>query len=99
MAEYDYKGLYEFLTQTPEQGLRKMLVDPKAFTDVHFSLLLKTVRAGGEKEFVDCAENKTFPKVKMSPNETKLKENFWKDAIQTFNSRGILNPFTGSKAA
>lgn len=97
MAEYDYASLYQFLSQTPEQGLRKMLVDQKPFTDVHLSLLMKTVRAGGEKEFVDCATNQTFPKIKFSPNETKLKDNFWRDVVLTLNSRGLLSP--ASKAA
>lgn len=89
MADYDYKGLYDFLTQTPEQGLRKMLVDPKSFTDVHFSLLTKIVRAG-ETEFMNCAGGATFPKLKMSPNEIKLKEVFWRDVNATCTSRGIL---------
>lgn len=91
MSDYDYSSLYQFLAQTPEQGLRKMLVDPKGFTDVHFSLLMKCVRAG-EKGFVECASGQTYPKVKFSPNEIKLKEAFWPLAIQTLNSRGLLSP-------
>lgn len=98
MSEYDYNGLYQFLTQTPEQGLRKMLVDQKPFTDVHFGLMQKIVRAG-ETEFVECAKNASFPKVKFGPAETKLKDNFWKDMITTCNARGILTPATGGKAA
>lgn len=91
MADYDLKGLYEFLTQTPEQGLRKMLVDPKGFTDIHYSLLMKVVRTG-ENEFCECAGKESFPKVKMGPAETKLKDTFWKECFKTLQSRGLLNP-------
>lgn len=97
MSDYDYNGLYQFLSQTPEQGLRKMLVDQKPFTDVHFALMQKLVRAGGEAAFVDCAKNASFPKIKFGPAETKLKEAFWKDLITTCTARGILSAV--SKAA
>lgn len=92
MSDYDYNGLFQFLAHTPEQGLRKMLVDQKPFGDVHFSLMQKIVRAGGENEFVELAKNQSFPKIKFSPNEIKLKENFWKDLTATCTSRGILGP-------
>ena len=92
MTHYDLPGLYQFLTTTPEPGLRKMFVDGKPMTDVHFSLLMKIVRAGGESQFCSWIEASDFPKVKFSPNEHKIKEKFWADCFQTFESRGILNP-------
>lgn len=88
----DYSSLYQFLSNTPEGGLRKMLADPKSFTDSHFTLLLKVVRAGDEAHFIQCIEKSEFPKVKYSPGETKIKEAFWGDAIKTFQSRGLLGP-------
>ena len=91
MSSYDLPGLYQFLSQTPEQGLRKMLVDQKPMTDVHFSLMIKVVRTG-EPAFCEHADKKDFPKIKFSPNETKLKDKFWDDCFQTFKARGILNP-------
>lgn len=94
---YDLPGLYQFLAHTPEQGLRKMFVDQKPMTDVHFSLLMKIVRAG-ETEFCSHADKKDFPKLKFSPNETKLKDKFWDECFTTFKARGILNP-AGVKAA
>jgi hypothetical protein len=97
-SPYDLPGLYQFLTQTPEQGLRKMFVDGKPMTDVHFSLLLKVLRSGQEADFCAHAEKTDFPKVKFSPNETKMKEKFWADCFATFQSRGILNP-SSAKAA
>jgi len=88
----DYASLYQFLINTPEGGLRKMFVDPKSFTDVHFSLLMKVVRAGDEKHFIQFIEKGEFPKVKYNPNEIKLKDNFWADAQKVFQSRGLLGP-------
>ncbi len=88
---YDYNGLYQFLHQTPEQGLRKMLVDPKGFTEVHFNLLIKTVRACPEPEFAGHAQKETFPKLRLSPAETKIKDTFWKECNKTCISRGILS--------
>ena len=99
MSTYDSAGLYQFLAHTPEQGLRKMLVDGKPMTDVHFSLMLKVVRAGDEKQFCELFEKKEFPKVKFGPAETKLKDKFWDDCIVTFKNRGILQPAGATKAA
>lgn len=96
---YDFNGLYQFLHQTPENGLRKMLVDPKTFTEVHFNLLMKTVRGCNEIEFCEHASKETLPKLRLNPNETKLKDNFWKECVKTCSARGILSPATGVKAA
>lgn len=99
MSQYDLNGLYEFLAHTPEQGLRKMLVDQKPMGDVHFNLLLKVVRAGNAEQFCKHVEASDFPKVKMGPAEIKLKENFWKDCFKTFEARGLLNPALPQKIA
>ncbi len=98
MSQYDLPGLYEFLAHTPEQGLRKMLVDGKPMTDVHFNMLLKIVRAGASAEFCEHVEKEDFPKIKFGPAELKIKEKFWKDCFSTFQSRGILNPALPTKA-
>lgn len=98
-SQYDLSGLYEFLSQTPEQGLRKMVVDGKPMTDVHFSMLLKVLRSGGQNEFCEHADKKDFPKIKFSPAETKLKDKFWDDCFTTFKNRGFLNQAVPTKAA
>ncbi len=98
-GQYDVPNLYNFLTQTPEAGLRKMLVDNKPFTEVHFNLMIKILRSGGEAQFVEHFEKEDFPKVKFSPAETKLKEKFWSEAIATWNNRGLLTPYIAPKAA
>ena len=92
MSQYDYAGLYQFLHQTPEQGLRKILVDQKSFTDAHFNLMLKVVRGCDEATFCTHAEKTDFPKVKMGPAEMKVKEKFWQDLTTVCSSRGILGP-------
>lgn len=99
MGQYDGAALFQFLAHTPEQGLRKMLVDGKTMTDVHFSMLLKVVRAGDEAQFCEHFEKKEFPKVKFGPAETKLKDKFWDDCINVCQSRGILQPAGAPKAA
>lgn len=92
MSQYDLPNLYQFLQHTPEQGLRKMLVDNKPFSDSHFSLLIKVVRGCDEKTFGEHFEKGDFPKVKMGPAEQKLKEKFWSDCVICFKSRGLLSP-------
>lgn len=92
MSQYDFAGLYQFLLHTPEQGLRKILVDQKSFTDVHFNLMLKVVRGCPEAEFCAHAEKQDFPKVKMNANDQKLKEKFWNDLFTVCKARGLLAP-------
>jgi hypothetical protein len=90
-TNYDGGLIYQFLTQTPEGALKKMLVD-KAFTDVHFAVLMKVVRNSDEVKFCDHFYNSTFPKAKFNANEINLKEKFWGDCINTLNQHGLLSP-------
>lgn len=99
MSQYDTSSLHEFLLHTPEQGLRKMLVDSKPVTDVHFSMLLKIVRNCDAATFGKHFEAKDFPKIKFGPAETKIKEKFWDECVTCFNSRGLLSPATNKSAA
>lgn len=99
MSQYDVPNLYSFLQQTPEAGLRKMLVDNKPFSEVHFNLMMKVVRACNEAQFTEHFEKQDYPKCKFNPNEIKLKEKFWADAITCWNSRGLLTPAVATKAA
>lgn len=92
MSQYDVSSLYQFLLHTPEQGLRKMLVDNKPLTESHFNLLMKIVKTCDEATFGTHFENTDFPKIKMGPAEIKLKEKFWADCIGCFAARGLLAP-------
>ena len=97
--KYDVPNLYNFLTQTPEAGLRKMLVDNKPFTEAHFNLMMKIVRGCNESQFTEHFDKQDFPKVKMNANDIKLKEKFWADAVTTWNNRGLLTPAVATRAA
>jgi hypothetical protein len=97
--QYDVPGLFDFLTNTPENGLRKMLVDNKVFTDVHFSLLIKVIRASDSAKFCEHVEKTDFPKIKFGPAEIKLKEKFWNDCFTYISSKGLLNPAQKKNAA
>jgi hypothetical protein len=96
---YDVPNLYNFLIHTPEAGLRKMLVDNKPFSEAHFNLMMKVVRACNETQFTEHFDKKDYPKVKMGPADIKLKEKFWDDAVTTWNSRGLLTPAMPTKVA
>ena len=87
---YDLENLYQFLTQTPESGLRKILVDNKPMSDVHFNILMKVTRSCKCSDFASHFEKGDFPKVKFSTNENTIKEKFWNDVTATLLSRGLL---------
>lgn len=91
MSQYDTKSLYEFLTSTPEKGLRSMLIDPK-FSEVHFNLLMKVVRNSNEEQFCTYFEQKQYPRIRTNDKEDKLKEKFWSECEACMLSRGVLFP-------
>lgn len=97
MSQYDLNSVYDFLLHTPEQGLRKILVDQKTFTEAHLNLMLKVVRGCKLEDFVNHWEKKDFPKLKFGPAEGKIKEKFWNDCQQALQARGLLNPATAHK--
>jgi hypothetical protein len=97
--QYDLPGLFEFLSHTPESALRKMLVDNKPFSEVHFSLMMKMVRNCNVEKFSEHAEKADFPKMRFGPAETALKEKFWNDCFTSLSSRGLLNPAEKKHAA
>lgn len=94
MSQYDYEGLFQFLHQTPEKGLRQMLVDKQAFTDVHFGLLMKIVKTCNQESFVGHIEKGDYPKIRFGNAEEKVREKFWKDCHTWFLQRGILSTTT-----
>ena len=60
-------------------------------------LLLKVVKTCSAEEFAQHIEKKDFPKLRMGPAESKIKENFWNDCLQIFKARGILQPSVAVK--
>lgn len=99
MSQYDTKTLHEFIMQTPESGLRKMLVDKVRMTDIHFNLLLKVARGCSFEQFEEHFTKATFPRLRFGPAEEKIKEKFWKDCEAVFLDRGILQPSQAQKLA
>ncbi len=99
MSQYDLSSLYSFLLHTPENGLRKMLIDNKPFSEIHFNLMMKIVKTCDEQKFIECYEKCEFPKVKIGPAEGKIREKFWGDCTTTFTSRGLLIPAAAQKIA
>ena len=99
MSQYDTHSLHDFLFHTPESGLRKMLIDRKRMTDVHANLLFKVVKGSSPTEFGEHFDKKTLPKMRLSPNEDKLKEKFWDDVVAVLLERGILQPAGPVKVA
>lgn len=96
MSQYDTESLYQFLTSTPEKGLRKMMVDAK-FTEPHFNMLMKVVRATSQSEFDTCFTKQDFPKVKFNDKETAIKAKFWSECMNCLNARGLLAPAQAKK--
>jgi hypothetical protein len=99
MSSFDTHSLYDFLFHTPESGIKKMLVDKKTMTDVHCNLLIKIVKSCPVDQFAVHFEKKDFPKLRMTPAETKIKEKFWEDCVAVLLERGILQPAGPVKVA
>ncbi len=96
---FDHSTIYNFLKDTPEKGLRQMFVNKAGFTDVHFGLMMKVVRACNEAQFAEHIEKNDFPKIKFGNAEEKLKETFWKSAVSAFEAKGLIQPAGKAKAA
>lgn len=97
MSQYDTDSLHQFLTSTPEKGLRGMLIDAQ-FTEPHFNILMKIVRSGNAEQFGKLFDSQGFPKVRFNDKENKLMAKFWKDCETCLNSRGLLSPAQPKKA-
>lgn len=93
----ELKGLHGFLRATGEGNLKKMLIGGR-MTDVHLRVLLKVARTVNETEFATHWEAGTFPKVKMSPEESALKETLYAICGEACAKVGLLTG-AGSKAA
>lgn len=94
MSQYDPNEMYEFLSMTPEKGLRQILVDNKTFTENHFNMLIKVVRNGSKDTFCEHYTKNDYPKIKFSPNEIKIKETFWATLTTALAQKGIVQPTT-----
>jgi hypothetical protein len=94
----ELKGLHGFLRATGEGNLKKMLVGGH-MTEVHLRVLLKVARAVGDAEFANHWEAGTFPKTKMSPEESALKETLYAVCGEACAKVGLLTGTGKTKAA
>ena len=88
-AETELRSLQEFLRQTAEGNLKKMMVGGP-MTETHLRILLKVARAGSPDEFVGWAQGEGFPKVKFSAPEQALRETFWPVALDACDRLGLI---------
>jgi hypothetical protein len=95
MSQYDTDSLYQFLTSTPEKGLRSILLD-KQFTESHLNILLKVVRNCNQEQFEQMF-SMGFPKVKFNDKENLIKPKFWQECEACLNARGLLSPAQAKK--
>ncbi len=96
--EEEMNTLHNFLLQTNEGNLKRMLVDGN-MTEAHLRLLLKIAKNVGHSEFKGCYEREDFPKVKMSASENDIKEGFWAVCKSTLQSRGLIGATPAAQAA
>ncbi len=96
MSQYDTESLFQFLTSTPEKGLRHTLIDNK-FSEPHFNILMKIVRGATLEQFQSFFSKQDFPKIKFNDKESKIKPKFWNDCVMCLNSRGLLSPAPAKK--
>lgn len=89
-------GVLNYLKQTPEGPLRKMMVAGD-LTDAHFRILMKLAKGGPESEFIDAFTNENMAKLRLSPKEAPLKDNFWSICKKKLTGMGLLT--AESKAA
>lgn len=90
-SQSEILSVYNFLKDTPEGPLRKMLVGEE-LSDAHFRVLLKITRNCSEEEFVDAFNNESIPKVRLTPAEYPLKETVWPISKKKLQGVGLLNP-------
>jgi hypothetical protein len=88
IATSDLVMVHDFLKQTGESNIRKMM---KEISPVHVGLLMKLVHVCKDSEFAEHCEKNTFPKFKMNRNEEKLKETFWTDCCKAFITKGLVS--------
>lgn len=94
----DLASLYDFLRNTPEGSLRKMMVGGKV-TAAHFSLLMKLAKNSPEGDFIAAFNGESLPKMKFSPAENQIRDTFWAPCKEVFLSLGLLKATQPKQAA
>lgn len=90
-SQYDALLVHQFLVNTPESALRKMLINMH-FNEVCFNFLMKVAKGSSEAEFCEHFNAESFPKIKLSAKEIAIKETFWANCVKVLNQHGLLSP-------
>jgi hypothetical protein len=85
----EIKSVCDFLKNTPEGPLRKMLIGGE-LTEGHFRLLMKLAKGGAEADFVDAFTKEDMGKLHLSQKEAPLKDTFWAICKKKLMSLGLL---------
>jgi hypothetical protein len=85
----EIKSLCDFLKQTPEGSLKKMLV-ANELTEAHFRLLMKLAKGAPEDDFVLAFNNEDMGKLRLSAKEIPLKETLWPICKKKLMTLGLL---------
>lgn len=90
-------SVYNFMKQTPEGNLRKMLVDQE-LTDLHFRTLMKLAKGGPEADFIEAFTQESMGKLRLSAKEVPIKEKFWLVCKKKLIVLGLLSKVTKQAA-
>ena len=96
-SDTDIQSVYDFMKDTPEAPLRKMMVGGE-MTEAHFRMMLKVVRGCGAPEFIEAFKAESIPKLRLSPAEYPLKETLWPVCKRKLESLGLLIASTAKAA-
>lgn len=86
----EVNSVYEFINNTAEGNLRKMLVNDQ-MTDAYFRVFLKIGKLYTQADFVEAFTGETIPRMKLSPKEREIKETFWPICKKRLEDLGFLN--------
>jgi len=90
-------GVLNYLKQTPEGPLRKMMVGGE-LTEAHFRILMKLAKGGPESDFLEAFNNETMAKLRLTPKESPLRDNFWTICKKKIVGMGLLPSETKAAA-
>lgn len=85
------ENIHQFLRHTPEERVRRSLLDPRLFTAAEARLALKIARACDVPEFAVHFKLEDFPRIRMTVAETKIRDTFWPRLKAMLRARGLLD--------
>jgi hypothetical protein len=96
-SDSDIASVFQFLKDTPEGPLRKMMVGAD-LTENQFRLFLKVVRGCPEPIFIEMFKAEDFPKIRMTPAELPMRETLWPICKKKLAVLGLLAASTKAAA-